>query len=434
MIANHIKNILKTSLFAGSINFIALYIFMINADKKDFGIYLILSALFVLPSRLTEVINETIIRFGHQNKKDENQFTLLLFSSAIILYLALSVIIIFIICFASVFLKYGEEYSAYLIFTLFLMGFLNVIKNFLLSLHSSKLKFDFILKINFVGSIIFFSFIILIVNKFNSEVIYFLWLNIIISFFQIYFLKDFKINNFKFFNKKKFIYYYKKYFKKYSLPLFGNHIFSFFSKEHFSNLILGISFGPEILTNIALLRGVYDFIHNFIGKFLKKLQSIYHSINNKQKKFKYIRFILNFGNISYAVFAVLLYLFQDLFFSILKVEKSQLILLIFILITFEFISKFINLYYNNLILLGTKTFSTLISNFLKMVIVIIFIILGSIFQNIYVLLIGSGVGNLISSLFFYKYINYKFKFFENRIFLLISFTSYIVLFYIIFIN
>ena len=213
MFADHIKNILKTSLLAGSINFIAFYIFMINADKTDFGIYLILSGLFALPSRITEGINDTIIRFGYENRKDDNEFTLLLFTSAIILYLVASIIVILIISFISVFLKNGNLYSSYLIFTIFLFVFLNVIKGFLISLHSSKLNYNFIFKINLSGSIIFFIVIILIVNKFNSEVIYFLWINIIISFFQILFLKDFKINNLKFFRKKKFFYYYNKYFK-----------------------------------------------------------------------------------------------------------------------------------------------------------------------------------------------------------------------------
>lgn len=61
-------------------------------------------------------------------------------------------------------------------------------------------------------------------------------------------------------------------------------------------------------------------------------------------------------------------------------------------------------------------------------------IVGSFFQNIYILLLGPGVANLISALLIYKDINYKFKFFENRIFQLINFTVYILLFYIIFKN
>lgn len=434
MFADHIKNILKTSLLAGSINFIAFYIFMINADKTDFGIYLILSGLFALPSRITEGINDTIIRFGYENRKDDNEFTLLLFTSAIILYLVASIIVILIISFISVFLKNGNLYSSYLIFTIFLFVFLNVIKGFLISLHSSKLNYNFIFKINLSGSIIFFIVIILIVNKFNSEVIYFLWINIIISFFQILFLKDFKINNLKFFRKKKFFYYYNKYFKKYSLPLFGNHILSFFSKEHFSNLILGISFGPEILTNIAIVRGIFDFVQNYVGKFIRKLHPIYHSLIDGEKRSKYLRLFLNSGNIFYAIFAVFMYLFQDTLFLIFKLEKTEFISLIFLLIAVEFTVKFINLYYNNLIILGSKTLSSFVSNFLKMIIVIIFMIVGSFFQNIYILLLGPGVANLISALLIYKDINYKFKFFENRIFQLINFTVYILLFFIIFKN
>ena len=130
MFADHIKNILKTSLLAGSINFIAFYIFMINADKTEFGIYLILTGLFALPSRLTEGINDTIIRFGYENRKDDNEFTLLLFTSAIILYLVASIIVILIISFISVFLKNGNLYSSSLIFTVFLLVFLNVVKSF----------------------------------------------------------------------------------------------------------------------------------------------------------------------------------------------------------------------------------------------------------------------------------------------------------------
>ena len=76
---------------------------MINADKTEFGIYLILTGLFALPSRLTEGINDTIIRFGYENRKDDNEFTLLLFTSAIVLYLVASIIVILIISFISVF-------------------------------------------------------------------------------------------------------------------------------------------------------------------------------------------------------------------------------------------------------------------------------------------------------------------------------------------
>ena len=217
------------------------------------------------------------------------------------------------------------------------------------------------------------------------------------------------------------------------MPLFGNHILSFFSKEHFSNLILGISFGPEILTNIAIVRGIFDFVQNYVGKFIRKLHPIYHSLIDGEKRSKYLRFILNSGNILCYICSFHVFVSRYII-SNFKLEKTEFISLIFLLIAIEFTVKFINLYYNNLIILGAKTLSSFLSNFLKMIIVIIFMIVGSFFQNIYILLLGPGVANLISALLIYKDINYKFKFFENRIFQLINFTVYILLFYIIFKN
>ena len=108
IIKSSLENILKTSLIAGSINFISTVYFVANVIKIDYGSYLIIFGIFAFAPRILQGIDDLVVRFNHETKKRKELF--LNFSLT---------------------LKFSLTFYCYLLYILCLKIFFNIEVNFL---------------------------------------------------------------------------------------------------------------------------------------------------------------------------------------------------------------------------------------------------------------------------------------------------------------
>lgn len=431
-----IKNIFKTSIFAGGITFLVNLFFLANVNKPDYGIYLIIIGLFAFSSRLLQGVDDVIIRFFNEKKnKQQNSFFITsLIIKIFLTFVAGIIVIIFFSDYINSFQLSINIYSLkYFILIIFIFSFILCIKQLFLCLMYSCLEYDKIYSINLFTSVINAFLIIVLVSKYQSNIIYFIWINITITSFQLvyYFFTFSKIQIQKSKNvsfSKYLKYYFKEYYVKYGLPISISHGLGYFNKDHGPNVFIGTFFGPEILAIISICKTVFEFIHNFVSNVLRKLYPVYFHYNSinaiKNKIFKNI-FLA--GNLIYILIGLLLLASYHSYFNYMNIENNGLNFLIYLIFAFEFIFKFTPSYLGISIPTSKDTRGVLYSNFFRSLISLIFIFIGIFLENVLISLAGITFGIIISIPLLLRYCPKNFKIKEIKVFFIINFLGFILL-------
>ena len=430
-----IKNIFKASLFAGCLNFLTLVLFLKYVNKYEYGNYLILFSLFAFAGRTLQGIDDIILRFQNANLNNNfKKFLITAFFIKISFFILISVLCLVIIYqFPSLTIYTEKNISKILLFSTLLLSFLITIKTFLISSVYSKLLYKSVFKKNTLTSIINFILTLILVAYFEASVIYFIWMSILLEVLQILLYADLVfqfINKFqnrkKIMQKKYFLFFYKNYVKSYALPLVGNNIFSYFNKDHGTNVVLGAVFGPQFVSIISISKLLFEFIHNFISNFIRKLYPVYLHYQKLNKiRANFFKKIFYFGNSFYILICFILLFFKDYYFSFMRMENTKTNILIFIIISFEFIFKFMPSYLGLSIPVSKKTIGLLISNLFRTIVTWIFVFIGVYYNNILVCLLGHIFGIIVSTPILYNVCQPIFKFNQIKILFLIQLFCFI---------
>jgi O-antigen/teichoic acid export membrane protein len=437
----NINTILKTSFLSGGLNFLSSFLFLIYVDKIQYGLYLILLGLFAISGRVLQSIDDLIVRFQKMKENiNHKEFFFTAFFIKIIIFILISFLCLTILyLFPGLIINSQNNISKLFICSILFLCFLNSTKTFLISLMYSNLLYNFIFRINLLTSIIFFFLTLILITYLGANILYFIYMNIILGLLQITFYGNlcFKIiSKFrkarKIIHKKYFLFFYKKYCKNFALPLSGNYFLAYFNKDHGANLLLGAAFGPEIVSVIAIAKNLYEYVHNFINNFIIKLYPIYlHYSGIKKTPNIFLKKIFYSGNLIYLAIFFFMIFFKDFYFSLMNLNNTKLHSIIFIIVSFDFVIKFLPAYLTHATNLSRSTNSILISNLFKTFFVSVFFLIGIYYQNILICLIGYIAGYLSTVPYLYKSCPFDFKFKEINYLFILQICIILILVYFI---
>jgi O-antigen/teichoic acid export membrane protein len=242
--------------------------------------------------------------------------------------------------------------------------------------HQYKLtaNIDFLRNLSYLLIVITLSF-------YTQDYLYYLYSSILVSIMVLIFLsikinKDFsEFSILRLIRVKFSVDIGKKYIFPYAAPLTGSSLLTYV-KNHLPTLILGKEFSLEDVAVFSILKTFFKALHSVSGSFVDPMMSRFLELKNNVKDFS-----VKMNAIFFSTFFLRLLLFTvvsllaQYFFSIYKIESSEINYLIFYILGLEYVIAGMILSYGIILRLDKTTNRVLISSIVRFIVEITLIYL-----------------------------------------------------------
>ena len=358
-----------------------------TVDKSYYGLYVIMLSLFAIVELLMAGFNDSIVRFLKDKIPLVDKQSIVLFVLYYKYFLIFSFIAIVYIAKQYGFFEFlignydevSDVVDGFLLVAILnsiLSAFIGVNNCILNAQHQYKLTANLGLVRNTI-----YLLIVVILSFYTQNYLDYLHSSIAVSVAMLLFL-SFKINkDFSEFSipgllQSKFnVRIGKKYIFPYAAPLTGSSLLTYV-KNHLPTLILGKEFSLEDVAVFSILKTFFKALHSVSGSFVDPMMSRFLELKNNVKDFS-----VKMNAIFFSTFFLRLLLFTvvsllaQYFFSIYKIESSEINYLIFYILGLEYVIAGMILSYGIILRLDKTTNRVLISSIVRFIVEITLIYL-----------------------------------------------------------
>ena len=358
-----------------------------TVDKSFYGLYVIMLSLFAIVELLMAGFNDSIVRFLKDKIPLVDKQNIVLF----VLYYKYFLIFSFItiVYFAK---QYGffefliGNYSevADVVDSFLLVAILNGIFSAFIGVNNcilnSQYQYKLTANITFFRNLIYL-LIVVALSFYSQDYLDYLYSSIAVSIVLLMYLsikinKDFSEFSIPSLIRSKFsVDIGKKYIFPYAAPLTGSSLLTYV-KNHLPTLILGKEFSLEDVAVFSILKTFFKALHSVSGSFVDPMMSRFLELKNNVKDFS-----VKMNAIFFSTFFLRLLLFTvvsllaQYFFSIYKIESSEINYLIFYILGLEYVIAGMILSYGIILRLDKTTNRVLISSIVRFIVEITLIYL-----------------------------------------------------------
>ena len=390
-----VKDTLLRSIFhllgVNGISYLILFLISIvifrTVDKSYYGLYVIILSLFAVVELLMAGFNDSIVRFLKDKIPlidKQNIVLFILYYKYFLIFLFITIIYIakqygffeFMIGNYDEVTDVVDSFLLVAILNGILSTFIGVNNCILNAQHQYKLtvNIDFLRNLSYLLIVITLSF-------YTQDYLYYLYSSILVSIMVLIFLsikinKDFsEFSILRLIRVKFSVDIGKKYIFPYAAPLTGSSLLTYV-KNHLPTLILGKEFSLEDVAVFSILKTFFKALHSVSGSFVDPMMSRFLELKNNVKDFS-----VKMNAIFFSTFFLRLLLFTvvsllaQYFFSIYKIESSEINYLIFYILGLEYVIAGMILSYGIILRLDKTTNRVLISSIVRFIVEITLIYL-----------------------------------------------------------
>jgi len=425
-----IIKLLKYNTIGYLLIFITSIIIFRTVDKSSYGLYVLVISFFAISDLILSGVNESIVKLlkDHVNTNKAKQILKIAYQTKLL-------VIFFIFSLLITLFQYGvlidffnientdEALFKYFIYVGFVSNLIGGINGIISAILNSIMQYENTAKISFIKSLFYLIFVISIA-QFTNEYIFFLILNLILSFVFMLFL----IRKVLFlmpqlhrslFKEKINISFIKKEIIPYFFPLQGVSLLSYI-KNHIPVIFLGNYTSLEQVASFSIIKLFFKNIHTLASSFFYPMTSKFMELSSSKtllrrtlEKILYYSFGARFAILT------LLIIFNNEFLGIYGINNDKEIQLVSIIFGLEFLISGVIHCYNVPLRLEKKTLTIFKIAFFRALFELILIF--TLLEELGV--VGAAIVFLFSRIFetivAYLYV-LRFKLFNNLIWLVIS--------------
>ena len=426
-----IIKLLKYNTIGYLLIFITSIIIFRTVDKSSYGLYVLVISFFAISDLILSGVNESIVKLLKEYEGNNKAKQILK-----IAYQTKLLVIFFIFSLLITLVQYGilidffniektdEVLFIYFIYIGFISNLIGGINGIISSILNSIMQYESTAKISFIKSF-FYLILVISLTQFTNEYIFYLILNLILSFVFMLFLVK-KVLIFRpqlhrsLFKEKINISFVKREIMPYFFPLQGVSLLSYI-KNHIPVIFLGNYTSLEQVASFSIIKLFFKNIHTLASSFFYPMTSKFIELSSSKivlrrtlEKIMYYSFGARFAILT------LLIIFNNEFLSIYGINNDREIQLVSFIFGLEFLVSGVIHCFNVPLRLEKNTLTIFKIAFFRAVfeLILIFTLIEEFGA------IGAAIVFFLSRMFetivAYFYV-LRFKLFNNLIWLVISF-------------